>query len=69
MGSYARPQEKDRLQSRPVQVLGLMAGSGGLLAGLFLLEREPLLGVLGMLGAMALVLVSLAKLCDGSRAE
>jgi len=72
VGSYARLQEKDRLrmtESRPVLVLGLMAGSGGLLAGLFLLDREPLFGVLGMLGAMALVLVSLGKLCDGSRAE
>jgi hypothetical protein len=54
---------------RLVLVLGLMAGSGTLLASLFLLDREPLFGVLGMLGAMALTLGSLAKLCDGSRAE
>ncbi len=54
---------------RLVQVFGLMAGSGALLASLFLLDREPLLGVLGMLGAMALMLGSLAKLCNGSRAE
>jgi hypothetical protein len=52
-----------------VQVLGLMAGSGGLLAGLLLLDREPMFGVLGMLGAMALLLGSLAKLCNGSRTE
>ena len=54
---------------RLVQVLGLMAGSGGLLGGLFLLDREPLLAVLGMLGAMALMLGSLGKLCNDSRAE
>lgn len=52
-----------------MQVLGLMAGSGGLLAALFHLDREPLIAVLGILGAMALVLGSLARLCDGSRAE
>ena len=46
-----------------MQVLGLVAGSGGLLVGLFLLDREPLFGVLGILGAMALLLGSLAKLC------
>jgi hypothetical protein len=48
---------------RPLQALGLLAGFGGLLAGLFLLDRNPLFGVLGMLGAMALLLGSLAKLC------
>jgi hypothetical protein len=54
---------------RLVQVLGLMAGSIGLLGGLFLLDREPLLAVLEMLGAMALLLRSLGKLCNDSRAE
>lgn len=54
---------------RLVQVFGLMAGSSALLASLFLLDKEPLFAVLGMLGAMALTLGSLAKLCDGSRAE
>jgi hypothetical protein len=54
---------------RLVQILGLMAGSVGLLGGLFLLDREPLFAVLGMLSAMALVLGSLGKLCDRSRAE
>jgi hypothetical protein len=54
---------------RLVQVLGLMAGSVGLLGGLFLLDREPLFAVLGMLGAMALMLGSLGKLCNDSRAE
>jgi hypothetical protein len=54
---------------RPVQVFGLMAGSGGLLVGLFLLDREPLFGVLAMLGAMALTLGSLAKLFNSGRTE
>jgi hypothetical protein len=48
--------------SRALQVLGLLAGFGGLLAGLLLLEREPLLGVLAMLGAMAFLLGTLANL-------
>lgn len=54
---------------RSLQVCGVMAGSGGLLAGLFHLDREPLFGVLGMLGAMALMLGSLGKLCNDSREE
>lgn len=49
-----------------MQVLGLLVGSGGLLGGLLLLDREPLFGVLGMLGAMALLLESLAKLCKAA---
>jgi len=52
-----------------VQVLGLMAGFGGLLVGLFLLESEPLFGVIGMLGAMALLLGSLTQLCEDGKAE
>ena len=56
-------------ESRPVQVFGLITGSGGLLAGLFLLDREPLFAVLAVLGAMALLRRSLTKLCDGSSAE
>jgi hypothetical protein len=46
-----------------VQILGLLAGCGGLLAGLFLLQREPLFGVLGILGAMSLILIAAAALC------
>lgn len=53
----------------PVPVFGLGVGTGGLLWGLFLLDRKPLFGVLGMLGGMAVLLGSLAKLCDESRAE
>ena len=44
---------------RTAQVLALLAGFGGLLGGLLLLDREPLFGVLGMLGSMALLLESL----------
>jgi hypothetical protein len=51
------------------EVFGLMVGIGALLWGLFLLDRKPLFGVLGMLGGMAVLLGSLAKLCDESRAE
>jgi hypothetical protein len=54
---------------RPLQALGLPAGFVGLLAGLFLLNREPLFGVLGALGAMALLLGSLARLCEISSTE
>ena len=54
---------------RPLQALGLPAGFVGLVRGLLLLNREPLFGVLGTLGAMALLLGSLSKLCDDSRAE
>lgn len=52
-----------------MEILGLVAGAGSLLGCLFLLDREPLFGVLGILGAMALVLGSLARLCDDGRAE
>lgn len=54
---------------RPIQILALLAGFGGLLAGLLLLDREPLFGVLGMLGSMALLLESLARFGGGSSTE
>ena len=54
---------------RPVQILGLTAGCGGLLASLFLLDGEPLFGVLGMLGAMALLFESLARARETSSTE
>ena len=41
---------------RLVRIFELMAGSVGLLGGLFLLDREPLFAVLRMLGAMAVML-------------
>ena len=51
-------------------VIGLIAGAGSLLAGLFLLDSEPLFGALGMLGAMALLMGSVARLCgESSRSE
>lgn len=49
---------------RLVQVVGVATGSGGLLKALFLLDKKPLFGVLGVLGAMALLLESLERLCD-----
>jgi hypothetical protein len=41
----------------------LFAGFVSLLAGMFLLGEHPLFGVLAMLGGMALLLRSTAKLC------
>lgn len=55
--------------SRSQQIAALLAGFGGLLAGLSLLDREPILGVLGMLGSMALILESLVSLRAGSSSE
>lgn len=52
---------------RPLQALGIPTGFSGLLVGLFLLDREPLMGVLAMLGAMTLLLGSLAKLSESRR--
>lgn len=49
---------------RPLQALGLAAGFVGLVGGLVLLNREPLFGVLETLGAMALLLASLTRLCE-----
>jgi hypothetical protein len=54
---------------RPAQILGVAVGFGGLVAGLFLLDGKPLCGVLGMLGAMALILQSLARPRRGSGTE
>jgi hypothetical protein len=50
----------------PAQALGLLAGFVGLVGGLLTLNREPLFGVLGMLGAMALLLAVLTGLCESS---
>ena len=43
---------------------GVVAGFGGILAGLFQLETEPLFGVLGILGSMTLLLAAVAKLTN-----
>ena len=45
--------------SNALRLLGVVIGWVGLLASLFLMNNEPLFGVLGILGAMALLLVSL----------
>ena len=52
--------------TRPLHALGLPAGFVGLVGGLLLLNREPLFGVLGTLGAMALLLAVLTRLCESS---
>jgi len=48
--------------------LEVLAAFGGLLGGLFLLGTDPILGVLVMLGSMALLLRSVASLCGAQRA-
>lgn len=45
-----------------LRLVGIITAWAGLLGSLFLLYREPLFGALGMLGAMALLLASLANL-------
>ena len=47
-----------------LRLLGVVIAWAGLLASLFLLYGEPLFGTLGILGAMALLLSSLAKLFE-----
>lgn len=51
------------MRTLATQIVGLLTGFGGLLAGLFLLDRGPLFGVLGILGAMSLILIAAAALC------
>jgi hypothetical protein len=57
------------MRTPSAQIVGLLTGLAGLLASFFLLDREPLLGVLGILGTMALLLRSLEKLCGSSSTE
>lgn len=45
---------------------GLLVGFVSLLAGMFLLGERPLLGVLVMLGSMAFLLRSTARLCKAN---
>ena len=54
---------------RSTRLLGLLGGFSGLVAALSLLDKDPLVGVLGTLGAMALLLGALATLCEGSSTE
>src|SRR5690242_13158919 len=70
--SSRRRIKEDRVRMdvpRSLQALGLPAGFVALVRGLILLDREPLFAVLAMLGGMALLLESLAKLCDERRAD
>ena len=45
------------------EIASLLAGGGALMAGLFLLATMPLTAVLAIMGAMGLMLNSVAKLC------
>jgi len=45
--------------SNALRLLGVVIAWVGLLPSLFLIEKEPLFGVLGILGAMALLLACL----------
>jgi hypothetical protein len=57
------PKENTQVNvSNALRLLGVVIAWAGLLASLYLLKREPLFGVLGILGAMALLLHCLAKL-------
>jgi len=47
-----------------LRIIGVITSWAGLLGGLFLLYQAPLFGVLGIVGAMALLLASLANLSD-----
>jgi len=63
--SFARQKGEERVNvSYALRLLGVVAAWAGLLMSLFLLNRAPLIGVLGILGAMALLLRSMAKLCE-----
>ncbi len=50
--------------SYALRLLGVVIAWAGLLASLYLLNGEPLFGVLGILGALALLLNRLAKLFE-----
>jgi hypothetical protein len=54
---------------RGVAILGLLIGFAGLVRGLLLLDRDPLLAVLGLLAAMAVLLGSLARICSNDGDE
>jgi len=50
------------------ELLAILAAYGGLLGGLLLLAAYPLVGVLLVLGSMALLLRSVASLCGAQTA-
>ena len=45
------------------EIASLLAAGAGLMGGLYLLASMPLIAVLTILGAMGLMLSSVAKLC------
>ena len=54
----------------PVRELAeLFAGFASLVAGMFLLEEQPLWGVLVILGGMAFALRSTARFCKASNED
>ncbi len=50
--------------SSALRLAGVITSWAGLFGSLFLLDQDPLLGVLGIVGAMAMLLASLANLFD-----
>lgn len=52
-----------------VPITGLLIGFPGLLRALFMLDRDPLSAVLGLLACMALLLASVAFLCGDDYME
>ncbi len=63
----SKKNSRQMTMSYAALLLGVIAGWGGLLAGLVLLNENALFAVLGILGAMALLLASLARLCQNDR--
>ena len=64
--ALSRKRPPEMTWSRSMQIVGVMAGFGGLLRGLFRLEVEPLFAVLEVLGAMTLLLKSVAGVLERS---
>ena len=52
------------MRSSEAWSIGLLSGGSLLLAGLFALEAFPIVGVLSILAAMALLLCAAADLCQ-----
>jgi hypothetical protein len=52
-----------------IEATVVLGGLGGLFTGMYLLENNPVLGVLLMLASMALLLSSVEKLCEMQEAR
>ncbi len=52
-----------------IEAMVVLGGLSGLVTGMYLLETNPVLGVLLMLACMALLLSSVAKLCEMQEAR